>query len=227
MNAVRRTLSHSGVSRWLSYVLMFELMIACKPVASEAPTASTPSPPAAVASASVAGDVIVKFRDESQSGRVVAPILTGQSPIDSAASLASDLSSELGSPLSPVRVTSGRELVLAIDRERLGQIISRRAAGVSDIRSVKPGDASASLSAQQQLEFVVQSNPGSDVEKAMGEITGSFRPHARSRIEKDGQWVLSIDMAGLTRQTVEQLQKRGDVEYAQSNLILKHNPRPN
>ena len=61
----------------------------------------------------------------------------------------------------------------------------------------------------------------------MGELTGSFRPHARSRIEKDGEWVLSIDIAGLTRQTVEQLQKRGDVEYAQSNLILKPNPKAN
>jgi hypothetical protein len=215
------------MSRWLSLALICGLTIACKPVASETPTAQPASPPAAVASPEVAGDVIVKFRDASEPGRVVAPILTGQSRIDSAVPMVSDLSNDLGSPLTVVRVTSGRELVLAIDRVRVGQIISLRADNVSAIRSMKPADSSARLASQQQLEFVVEPQPGSDVEKAISSITGNFQPHARSRIDEDGRVLLTIDMTGLTRQTVEQLKKRSDVEYAQANVLLKPYPRMN
>lgn len=221
MSALRRASCRHWVSSWLSLALLSGLAIACKPLASESPTPQPSSPPAAVVSPAVAGDVIVKFRDASQSGRVVAPILTGQSKIDSAVPLASDLSNELGSPLNVVRVTSGRELVLAIDRERLREIIGRRAGGVSDIRSLTPAGNYQGLASQQQLEFVVEPKPGSDVEKAISTITGSLREHARSRTDENGRVVLSIDMAGLTRQAVEQLQKRSDVEYAQANRRLK------
>src|SRR5688572_29965877 len=201
MSALRRASCRHRVSSWLSLALLSGLAIACKPLASEeSPTPQPSSPPAAVASPAVAGDVIVKFRDASRSGRVVAPILTGQSKIDSAVPLASDLSNELGSPLSVVRVTSGRELVLAIDRECLREIISRRAGGVSDIRRLTPADNYQGLASQGQLEFVVEPKPGSDVERAISTITGSLREHARSRTDENGRVVLSIDMAGLTRQ---------------------------
>ena len=232
MNATREPFCRHRLTGALGPALISGLLIACRPVTSE--TATEPPPAAAGPSATqaepspqsaapaVAGDVLVKFRDTSESGRLVAPVVSGKSRLDAVAPLTSDLSEDVGSPLRAVRVTSGRELLLTIDRERLAQMLTQRAAGASSVRSIAPADTSSGVSSQQQqLEFVVNPKPGSDVDKLVAELSGDLQPYTRARVEKDGRVLLSIDMATLTRQAVEELQKRSDVEYAQANIILR------
>jgi hypothetical protein len=164
VNATRNALYRSWVTRRLGPVLMSGLAMACRPVASEVPAESPPAAPAAKEqqqqaspprTSQAASEVIVKFRDASEAGRLIAPVVAGNARIDSVTKLTSDLSKDAGSPLQVVRVTSGRELVLAIDQERVKQT---------------RGD--------------------------------------------------SIDIASVSREVVEQLRKRGDVEYAQTNILL-------
>src|SRR4030066_1821446 len=68
----------------------------------------------------VAGDLIVKFTTASEPGTLVTRALQGSQTADrQLAALAARLSQELGVAVSAVRVTSGNELGLRVDRARL------------------------------------------------------------------------------------------------------------
>src|SRR5262245_54993383 len=75
---------------------------------------SAPNAPAAF----VAGDLMVKCTDASPAGKLVSRAMQGDPEAErQLADLAARLSSEIGVKLLSAGVTSGRELVLGVDRE--------------------------------------------------------------------------------------------------------------
>ncbi|MCK7509503.1 MAG: hypothetical protein MZV70_39360 [Desulfobacterales bacterium] len=90
----------------------------------------------------VAGDLIVKFTDASESGALVARAVQGEAGAQrQLPDLAGRLSAGLGVSVIAARVTSGRELVLGIDREQL--LASARATRAARTRREKRATARA------------------------------------------------------------------------------------
>jgi hypothetical protein len=186
----------------------------------QAPAPAFSSPPRAAAPI-VSGDLIVKFRDASEAGASLAGVLAGTRTADSAAPLAARLSDALGVPLKLVQVTSGREALLAIDRDALMRSLAERAArepGV--VRAITVPPAAAGLPADQasvRIELTPQAAPQALAAKlASGNL---LRPRLHN--DSTGATLLSYDMAGLTLALLERLKQQADVEYAQANRLLK------
>lgn len=185
----------------------------------QAPAPAFSSPPRAAA-AIVAGDLIVKFRDASEAGASLAAVLAGTRTADSAAPVAARLSEVLGVPLKLVQVTSGREALLAIDRDELMRSLAQRAArepGV--VRAITMAPAAAGLPSEQasvRVELTPQATPQALATKL---ASGLLRPRPQS--DSAGTALLSYDMAGLTLALLERLKQQADVEYAQANRLLR------
>ena len=187
----------------------------------------------------VAGDLIVKFADTSAAGRVIAPIVTGDSPVDAASPTVARLSKQIAVPLLPVRVTSGRELLLAIDREQLAHELAQGAARAPGVQRVSPVAAAPTVLPAGQLEFVVQLKadgdlqrqasrdiaarraPSAEVEKTLQTVAGDLGSQASYRYDGEGRPVLTLDITALTEAAVDRLRVQPDVEYAQANRIMK------
>lgn len=184
--------------------------------------ALVPASPAAAqtGAAIVAGDLIVRFRDSSDPGAALAAVLNGQRPIASAAPLAARLSRELGVPLTLVQVTSGREALLAIDREALLQSLAQRAArepGVARATPVPPVPGLPSERVSVRIELEPQAAPRALAARlASGEL---LRPQLHT--DSGGTRLLSYDIAGLTQTLLTRIGKRADVEYVQANRLLR------
>ena len=208
-----------AASAALKLALMWVLLMV---VQAPAPAlSSTPRPTTRAEAPLVNGDVIVKFRDASEAGASLSAVLSGTLTMEAAAPVAARLSEMLGVPLKLVQVTSGREALLAIDRDALTRSLAQRAArepGV--VRAVTQPPATAGLPAEQasvRLELSPQASPQSLAAKlASGHLL-------RPRLHKDaaGATLLSYDMAGLTLALLEQLKQQTNVEYAQANRLLR------
>lgn len=192
------------------------------PAALALPSALLPASPAAAqtAAATMAGDLIVKFRDGSDPGAALAAVLNGQRPLASAAPLAARLSRELGVPLTLVQVTSGREALLAIDREALLRSLAQRAArepGVTRATPVPPPPGLPPEQASVRIELAAQASPRAIAARmATGEL---LRP--RLHADAGGATLLSYDMAGLTQALRDRIGQRADVDYVQPNRLLR------
>ena len=196
----------------------------------------------------VPGELIVKFKSTSRAGEAVARA-TGAEPVpDEVTALARRLSASLGVPLGAVRITSGRELLLKVDRERLTEAFVQRVGRDPSVRGVAPAGAGKTTLPSGQLEFVVDLVPGSEARRRLqqairagGESAPGIRelgtrlaagayPIPTARIDDRGRLVLALDIAALTHELVERLNRRPDVEYAQLNRILRplggSGPRP-
>jgi hypothetical protein len=186
----------------------------------QAPAPAFSSPPRAATSI-VTGDVIVKFRDASEAGASMAAVLGGTRTVASLAPVAARLSDTLGVPLKLVQVTSGREALLAIDRDALMRSLAERAArepGV--VRAITIPAAAAGLPSEQasvRVELTPQAVPQALAAKL---ASGSL---LRPRLHNDstGATLLSYDMVGLTLTLLERLQQQPEVEYAQANRLLR------
>lgn len=207
-------------SAWLlmKRALMSGLVMLVMLVQGPAPAFS--SPPRAAAPI-VSGDLIVKFRDTSEAGASLAAVLGGTRTADSVAPIAARLSETLGVPLRLVQVTSGREALLAIDRDALMRSLAERAArepGVVRAITVPPtGAGLPSEQASVRIELTPQAAPQALAAKlASGSL---LRPRLHS--DPTGATLLSYDIAGLTLALLERLKQQADVEYAQANRLLK------
>lgn len=202
-------------------------------LAAAATYAVTPAP------AYVAGDLIVKFVDASEAGKLLAQVVAGTKPTDAAVPIAARLSAELGVPLVAAQVTSGRELVMAIDRDKLKQAMTQLAGRDPAVRQVTPRDPPRTVLPAEQLVFAVELSRDSAaqrhvaqaaaagrttspaVQKLVVRLTAGMSPQPVGRVDERGQLVLIMDIAVLTRDLVERLRLRADVEYAQVNIVLK------
>lgn len=188
----------------------------------------------------VTGDVIIKFTDKSQAGMVLTQALrsnpNNNTPLQT---VARQLSAELGVTLTAVRVTSGQELVLSIDRAMLARTLKERLARepavqrvilIENTKTLVPATELAALvklrpdsAAQRQIQRDRQaghrSSPELDMQVA-GLVSG-ISPHPAAHIDDAGQLIVSLDLAELIRDLVMRLKRRADVIYAQPNLIVR------
>lgn len=179
----------------------------------------------------VAGDVIVKFRDRTEPGAQLGAVLAGQRTVASVAPLATRLSMELALPLVLVQVTSGREALLALDREALTQVLlarARREQGVQGGAAATDAALAPGVLPGSDLVLQVQLRPGA-APSLPGHLAkrlaaGGLVP-PRVQREGDGKSLqLHYDMDALTLALITKLQRRPDVEYAQANRLLRPAP---
>jgi hypothetical protein len=187
----------------------------------------------------VAGDLIVKFFDGNDAGQAVARAMRADQPLADVAPVAARLSAELGVPLVATRVTSGRELVLSVDRDRLGQTLRQRLARDPAVRSVTPVAAPKTVLPGAQIALAVELAPNTEAERQVREtaraghqtapdidalvarMAGGVDPRPSGRVNERGELVVAVDVAALTRDLVARLKRRPDVEYAQPSQIVR------
>jgi hypothetical protein len=190
----------------------------------------------------VPGDAIVKFTDASDFGARVARAMHAATLPAEVEAVAARLSTELDVPLVAVRVTSGRELVLSVERDRLVQALARRVERHADVKSVvrveEPrtvlppaaialavdlrADSEAGRAVRAAAQASRRTTP--EVDALVAKLAGDFQPPPSAQVSDRGQLILTIDVAALTRNLVERLAHRTDVEYAQVSHVVRPFP---
>ncbi len=191
----------------------------------------------------VAGDLIVKFTTVSEPGTLVTRALQGGQAADrQLAALAARLSRELGVAISAVRVTSGNELVLSVNRDRLTQSLKQvvtRDPAVRAVTRIDPpktvlpaseialaldlrGDSEAGSLVRRTTQAGKQAS--NEIETLVKKLSVGARPQPSGHVSNRGQLVLTIDITALTLDLIERLKRRPDVEYAQPSHIVKSYP---
>jgi hypothetical protein len=185
----------------------------------------------------VAGDLIVKFTAASEPGTLVTRALQGGQAADrQLAALAVRLSRELGVAISAVRVTSGNELVLSINRDQLAQslrqVVTRDPAVRAATRIDSPKTVLPAAEIALALDLRRDSEAGNlvrrtgkqtsnEIEALVKKLSVGADPQPSGHVSNRGQLVLTIDIAALTLDLIERLKRRPDVEYAQPSHIVK------
>jgi exosortase/archaeosortase family protein len=184
----------------------------------------------------ISGDLIVKFRDASEPGAQLAAVLAGQRTVASVAPLAARLAGELGVPLTLVQVTSGREALLALDREALGRALLARAGREASVRHAVmtvPPTTSGLPGSELVLRIETHRNTPPATREALGTrlaLTGLARPRlvpvegGAGSAGGGGTVALHYDIDALTLALIAKAQQRPDVEYAQANRLLRPMP---
>ncbi len=186
----------------------------------------------------VPGDVIVKFTDASSAGLALTRALQAEQLPVEVTHLAVQLSGELGVPLVATRVTSGRELVLSIDRDQLARRLAQQVARDPAVRSVAPIAAPKTILPAVQIAFAVAPVRDSELDRTLRQtaqsgrktaaaldalaarLAGSPRLAVAGQVGQGGELLLTVDIAALTRTLIADLQRRADVEYAQPSHVL-------
>ena len=184
-----------------------------------APLPAFSSPPRAGATI-VSGDLIVKFRDASDNGAALAAVLGGTRTLASAEPMAARLSDALGVPLKLLQVTSGREALLAIDRDALQRTLAQRAAREPGVVRAVASPPAVGLPADQ-LSVRVDLTPQAAPQALAASLASGGLLQPRLHKDASGATLLSYDMAGLTLALLERLKQQADVEYAQANRLLR------
>jgi len=191
----------------------------------------------------VAGDLIVKFTAASEPGTLVTRALQGdQAANRQLAALAARLSQELGVAIAAVRVTSGNELVLSVDRDQLArslrQVVTRdpavrAATRIDPPKTVLPAaeitlalDLRRDSEADRQVRRSARAGKqtSKEIEALVKKLCVGADPQPSGGVSNRGQLVLTIDIAALTLDLIERLKRRPDVEYAQPSHIIKPYP---
>ena len=177
----------------------------------------------------IAGDLIVKFRDASEPGAQLAAVRSGQRTVASVAPLAARLAAELGVPLVLVQVTSGREALLALDRETLGRALRARAGREAGVQEAAMAPQAAGLPGPELvLRLSTQGNMAGTARDALGArlaIGTLARPRVVAQGEGAGRALsLHYDIDALTLALIARLQQRPEVEYVQANRLLRPQP---
>ena len=172
----------------------------------------------------MAGDLIVKFRDQSEFGAAMAAVLGGQRTLASAAPLAARLATELGVPLLLVQVTSGREALLAIDRKVLLGNLAASAARQTGVARAEPVTAPTSglPPAQASLRLSLQGGTAAASVASSLSVGGLVQPSVAEG--PGGSVLLHYDLQALTQALLQRLGQRPEVEYAQANRLLRLAP---
>ncbi len=195
---------------------------------------------------SAPGDLIVRFANTSPAHAAVMQQVDNPKHGDATAAVAAKLSSTLQVPLRAVQVTSGRELVLSIERVGLATQVAERVAQAPAFRSARataviapPADHPPTVLPPSTLLLKVSAPPDSDAGRAVANarrgaassreriaaLAGSLVPGhdaaVAARVDAQGRLLIEIDMRVLVAEVVAALRKHPDVVYAQANQMLR------
>lgn len=192
--------------------------------------AASPTPPPAAPAPIRSGDVIVKFRDASEAGRQIAAVLAGQRDDRSAMPVAARVSADLGVPMVLVQVTSGREALLALDREALGRSLLARAGREAQVQRAvmsvpPPGGGLPGTELVLRLELRPAA-PSGTAQAVASRMTVPRMPAPQAQAEGGKELRLVYDVDAWTLALIERLKQRSDVEYVQANRMLRAAPPP-
>lgn len=192
------------------------------------------SPPA------VTGDVIIKFTEGSQAGVLLAKALgpnTNQhAPLQT---IAHKLSTDMGITLSALRVTSGQELVVSVDRAALARTLKNRLAREPSVQRVILIETGKTILPAAELTVRVNLRPDSAVQRQVqrdrlanrraspeldmqvAELVSGIYPRPVAHIDSVGRLILTLDIADLIDDLIVRLKRRPYVVYAQPNLTVR------
>lgn len=188
----------------------------------------------------VTGDVIIKFTDKSQAGLLMAEALhlnsNQQAPLQT---IARQLSVEMGIPLSALRITSGQELVVSVDRAALVRSLKERLLREPVVQRVIMLEIGKTVLPAGELAVRVDLRPDSTVQrqvqrvryagrrtsaelgKQVAGLVSGISPRPNARIDNNGRLILTLDIAALIDDLVIRLKRRAEVVYAQPNVIVR------
>lgn len=169
----------------------------------------------------VSGDLIVKFTAASEAGLLLAQA-QHKTPLDDQLlmQLAVRLSTEMQVPLVPMYVTSGQELVLAIERTQVAQAIKQQLTRRPGIRRVKVATNAKSILPADKIGFIVECRAHCLTQVPVPLRVGIYPPLS-GQAAANGGMILTLDLMEITRAVVAQLKDRPDVLYAQPNQMLR------
>ncbi len=186
----------------------------------------------------IPGDVIVKFRSGTPGAETAARAAASGADAVLASTVRS-LSHDLGVPLLFKRLGGGGDLLLAVDRAGLEDRLLASLREVRNVARVEPAREGADPEAPRRglrVRFAQGSAEAEEVARAAAraggaepigplEATHRLESHAGcplvGRIDSSGELVVEPDLAALSRQLVEGLTSRPDVEYAQLNYVAQ------
>lgn len=188
----------------------------------------------------VTGDVIIKFTDKSQAGVLLAEAFrlnpNERAPLQT---IARKLSAEMDVPLSALRVTSGQELVVSVDRAMLARDLKERLTREPAVqrvilletgKTVLPAGALAvrvnlrpdsPVQRQVQRDRHAGQRTSAELDKQVSGLVSGVSPRPSAHIDNNGRLILTLDLAELIDDLVIRLKRRADIVYAQPNLIVR------
>ena len=180
---------------------------------------------------SSADQVIVKFSSQSEAGQALAQLdlATVENPAEDARLLeiARRFGERIGVPLRLERLTSGRELLLAVDHEALAATAARRLRQRDDVIrvAVSGSDTEAPrLTVEFEPESAFAEKVASETRVALESrsgASGSLVEVVAEVLSSDGnRAVLALDLDALMTGLLTRLEADPDVQYAQRNLRL-------
>lgn len=175
------------------------------------------------------GEMIVKFTKTSPIGKLIDRAGNQRSKNDKELTeYIAGLSNSLNTSLVVQSITSGTELLLAINKEVMLSNLRNMLKEHPSIVEIQPIPIDgAEKSLYRDKEFAIKFSPaskeskvllGNQVTKSISEKT-SFK--LTSRLLADGRLAVGIDIRLTTLELVERLRNRDDVMYAQPNFILR------
>jgi hypothetical protein len=210
-------------------ILIFATVVAGLAVADEVP----PAPEST-------GEVIVKFAQGQQVNATITEYLrSGDMLPHEVVTFTRDLSSQLGIPFEASRITSGREIVVAIRHDDLLADLVGRVADHPDVaRSRLSDDAGGAPNVRRELLISLDTCSNahqalsdfnrsggateSDIREVAGSLAGAVNYPVNARLLPSGELALSVDTNALTVQLARALQERADVAYAQPNFVMRY-----
>jgi hypothetical protein len=184
-----------------------------------------------------ADQVIVKFTSQSEAGQALArmDLAAIGNPTEDArlVELARDFGERIGIPVRLESLTSGRELLLAVDRYTLAATVAarlRQREGVTSVEVADPATGAGGAPASPRL--TVGFEPGSPFAEtlargsrvALGHLPGAGlgAPEVQAEVESAApdHAELALDLDALMTGLVERAAADPDVQYAQRNLRL-------
>ncbi len=190
------------------------------------------------------GEMIVKFAAEHPINAEILTLLThNESSSERVKQLVREIGDELGVALRFERITSGREVVINIPREKALEQLATQLAATSGVDRVKilcaqektaPFESYDELvvsfdpdtSSYQAAEAVAQrdNSPERSVQALINELTETTPYELDGRVLPDKRLALRLDLAQTASRLASQLNDLGDVEYAQPNFAVKAYP---
>ncbi|MCZ6605415.1 MAG: hypothetical protein O7A03_09770, partial [Alphaproteobacteria bacterium] len=182
----------------------------------------------------MAAEVVVRFATGTNERRLAAEALSGQPPGEARLSaMAEALSAELGWPIRFVQATSGQEWLISVDMTVVAERVVahlRRHRDVSSATILK-ADGSLDASPRIRVEFRPDSRTAQSLLDPMSldAAVTSFTAEISSALGFDLEaspvelpaLIVSPAATSIVADLVDRLRRRGDVDYAQPNLMLQ------
>jgi hypothetical protein len=176
--------------------------------------------------------LIVKFMPESPAGQALGrmDLAAIDDPAEDArlVEIAQAFGERIGIPLRLESLTSGRELLLAVDHEALAALAVARLRerdGVIEAAVVDQGPGSPRLTVAFEPGSAFATAVAGESRIVLGQLAGEgpsrMAVEAEVASSSQDQAILTLDLEALTSGLVEGLQSDPDVQYAQRNLQLR------